>query len=74
MQTLQERLNEQLGQTNEARNYPYRAALMTNDGEHVSVTITLDNASDAKVMDKWLEEQLDNTIMHADGGPNDIEF
>ena len=74
MQTLQERLNEQLGQVDEARNYPYRAALMTDGGEHVSVTITLDNASDAKVMDKWLEEQLDNTIMHASGGPNDIEF
>lgn len=44
------------------------------NGEHVSVTITLDNASDAKVMDKWFEEQLDNTIMHASGGPNDIEL
>ena len=74
MQTLQDRLNEQLGQMNEARNYPYRANLMTNDGEHINVTITLDNASDAKVMDAWLEEQLDNTIMHADGGPNDIEL
>ena len=74
MKNLKDKLNEDLAGVNEARNYPYRAALMTNDGEHVSVTITLDNASDAKVMDKWFEEQIDNTIMHADGGPNDIEF
>ena len=74
MKDLQQQLKEDLGQVSEARNYPYRANLMTNDGEHINVTITLDNASDAKVMDKWLEEQLDNTIMHADGGPNDIEL
>lgn len=74
MKNLKDKLNEDLTGVNEARNYPYRAALMTDGGEHVSVTITLDNASDAKVMDKWLEEQLDNTIMHASGGPNDIEF
>ena len=56
MKDLQQQLKEELGHVSEARNYPYRANLMTNDGEHINVTITLDNASDAKAMDKWLEE------------------
>lgn len=29
---------------NEAHNYPYRASIMTDGGEHANVTITLDNA------------------------------
>lgn len=74
MKDLQQQLKEELGQMNEVRNYPYRANLMTNNGEHINVTITLDSPRDANTMDKWLEEQLDNTIMHADGGPNDIEL
>lgn len=74
MKNLQEQLQQEIGHVTEARNYPYRAGLMTDGGKYIHVTITLDDPKDADVMDKWLEEQLDNTVMHADGGPNEIEL
>lgn len=73
MKNLKEQIQEQLGQMNEARNYPYRISFMIN-GKLIEATITLDDSKDADLMDTWIEEQIDNTIMHADGGPNDIEL
>ena len=73
MKDLQDQLNEELGQVNEARNYPYHVALITSKG-NINVTITLKNANDADAMDEWLEDQIDNSIYAADGGPNDVEI
>ena len=70
MKTLQEHIEQEL---NEARNYPYSVSIMTPKG-NISVTITLKNANDADAMDAWLEDQKDNTIYAADGGPNDVEI
>ena len=84
MKDLQDQLNEELGQVNEARNYPYHVALITSKGNinvtlitskgNINVTITLKNANDADAMDEWLEDQIDNSIYAADGGPNDVEI
>ena len=73
MKNLQDQLNEELGQVNETRNYPYEVVLMTSKG-NINVTITLKNANDADAMDAWLEDQKDNSIFAADGGPNDVEI
>lgn len=71
MKNLQEHVQDAI---NEARNLEYRASLLTNSGKNIDVTIIIDSARDAKIMDEWLEDQIDNTIMHADGGPNEIEL
>ena len=65
MKNLQEQLQQEIGQVTEARNYPYRVNIIV-PGHPINVTITLDNPRDAEAMDKWLEDQLDNTILHAD--------
>jgi hypothetical protein len=62
---------------NEARNHPYSLALVDcnrPDGTPVWITVTLDDPKDAKAFDQWIKKQMDNTIAHADGGPNEIEF
>lgn len=73
MKDLQEQLNEELNQVHEARDYPYDVVLMTPKG-NISVTIKLKNPKDADAMDAWLEDQKDNSIYAADGGPNDVEI
>ena len=73
MKDLQDQLNEELNQVQEARNYPYDVAIMTSKG-NISVTIQLKNPKDADAMDEWLEDQKDNSIYAADGGPNDVEI
>lgn len=73
MKDLQEQLNEELNQVHEARDYPYDVVLMTSKG-NINVTITLKNPKDADAVDAWLEDQKDNSIFAADGGPNDVEI
>lgn len=58
---------------NEARNYPYRVAFSIR-GKIINVEITLENPRDASLFDQWLEQEIDNDIFHADGGPNDVEL
>lgn len=74
MKSLSNHMNEAL---NEARNHPYSLALVDcnrPDGTPVCITVTLDDPKDAKAFDQWIKTQMDNTIAHADGGPNEIEF
>lgn len=59
--------------TNEARNYPYRVAFSIG-GKIINADITLENPRDAALFDQWLEQEIDNDIFHADGGPNDVEL
>lgn len=73
MKNLQDQLNEELGQVNEASNYPYDVAIMTPKG-NINVTITLKNPKDADAMDAWLKDEKDNSIYAADGGPNEVEI
>ena len=57
----------------EKNNLKYRVALLIK-GMPVTVTLTLDSIDDAAAVDKWLEDEKDNSIYAADGGPNDIEL
>lgn len=70
MKSLKEQLDQAL---NEARNYPYDVALSTKKGI-VKVKMTLENPADANAVDEWLENEKDNSIYAADGGPNDVEI
>lgn len=72
MQTLQDRLNEQLGQINESR-YEYSVSISTKKGP-ITVYITPENTRDIKALEEWFEEQLHDTIDHVEGGPNNIEL
>lgn len=76
MKNLRDELNESLNSVNEARNYPYYASLLTENGQLVDVTILLSdpNPKNAKILDQWLREQQAMTIIHSDGGPNNIEL
>lgn len=76
MKNLKDHMNEALD-INEVRNYPYRilfSGCKASNGEPMTVNVTLDSPRDANTFDKWLENELDNTIVHASGGPNDIEL
>ena len=76
MKNLQEQLQEEVGQVSEARNNPYYLALNTYgaDGLPIGAILTLDNPRDAKFVDEWMKEEIGNTIVHAGGGPNNIEL
>ena len=56
------------------KNNVYRVALLVAGAMPVNVTIKLGDPSDAEAVDKWLEEQIDNSVFAAIGGPNDIEL
>lgn len=54
-------------------NPPYSVAFNIK-GKIIETEIILRNPRDAKVFDQWLEDEIDNNIYHASGGPNDIEL
>lgn len=58
---------------NEAKNYPYSVAFNIS-GKIIETEIVLRNPRDAGLFDQWLEQEIDNDIFHADGGPNDVEL
>jgi hypothetical protein len=70
MKSLQSAMNDSV---NEARNTSYSVAFNIN-GKIIETDVVLRNPSNAKDFDKWLEEEIDNVIYHADGGPNDVEL
>jgi hypothetical protein len=62
---------------NEARNLEYRVSFTNlTDAEYlpITVTITLDDRDSVKPFEAYLRKELDNTIFHAEGGPNTIEL
>lgn len=70
MKSIQEVINTSV---NEAKNYPYSVAFNIG-GKIIETDIVLRNSRDAALFDQWLEEEVDNNVYHADGGPNDIEL
>lgn len=70
MKSIQEMMAQEV---NEARNYPYSVAFNIG-GKIIETEIVLRNSRDAALFDQWLEEEVDNNVYHADGGPNDVEL
>lgn len=58
---------------NEAYNPSYDISFMMG-GKEWNATLKLENPKDSVLMDKWFEEQVDNTIRFVSGGPNDIDL
>lgn len=71
MKSIREAMTSEI---NEAHNYSYSVAFNVGGGKIVTTELILKNSSDAKIFDKWLSSEIDNTVYHADGGPNDIEL
>lgn len=68
-------INEHI--VSEKVNLTYRAQLngsRGSDGLPITVTIELDDAADVKAFEKWLDEELGNSIARAGGGPRDEEW
>ena len=63
-------LNEYI---DESYSRPYRIWIMTKSG-NVEATLTLSDPRQAVVVDKLIEDELDNIFYHAEGGPNNIEL
>ena len=63
-------LNEYI---DESYSKPYRVWIMTKSG-NVEAILTLANPRQADVVDKFIEDELDNIFYHAEGGPNNIEL
>lgn len=68
---------ETIESINEARSLEYRVSFIgvnDEDGEPMTITVTLDNKSQVKPFEKYLTDGVGDTIYHANGGPNNFEI